>query len=71
MVQNLAAPVGTALIGLAATVGATVAVCLGHIDSATYIAIIGPLAGVGVGAGIHAAGTTSGVAITNGKAPGP
>ena len=53
--------VGTAVIGLAAVIGATVAVCLGHIDSATYIAIIGPIAGVGVGAGVHAQGVTTGV----------
>lgn len=50
---------GTALIGFAAVVGATVAVCLGHIDTSTYIAVVGPLAGVGVGAGIHAAGVNT------------
>ncbi len=60
---------GTAAIGVAAVVGASVAVCLGHIDSATFIAIVGPLAGVGVGAGIHTAGVTSGVVASNGHTP--
>ena len=50
---------GPFLIGLAAVIGASVAVCLGHIDSATYIALVGPVAGVGVGAGVHAAGVGS------------
>lgn len=51
--------IGTVLIGLAAVIGATVAVCLGHISEATYIALVGPIAGVGVGAGVHAQGVTT------------
>ncbi len=47
------------LTGLAAIIGASVAVSLGHIDTATYIAIIGPIAGVGVGAGVHASGVST------------
>ena len=44
------------LIGLTTVVGATVAVCTGHIDPTTFIALVGPVGGVGVGAGVHAAG---------------
>lgn len=54
------------VIGLAAVVGASVAVSLGHIDSSTYIAVVAAFGGVGVGAGVHAAGTTTGVAAANG-----
>lgn len=54
----------TALIGgviaLAAIVGATVAVCLGHIDSSTYSAIVGGGLTGGIGVGAHAAGVKQG-----------
>lgn len=56
---------GSAAIALAAVIGATIAVCLGHISEATYIAIVGPVAGVYVGAGVHA----QGVATTPGQGP--
>ena len=49
---------GAFALGIVGIVGATVAVCLGHIDAPTYIAVVGPVLGVGVGAGVHAAGTT-------------
>lgn len=52
--------VGAILIALAAIISATVAVTTGHIDTATYIAIVGPVAGVGVGIGAHSAGVASG-----------
>ena len=58
-------------IGLAAIVGASVAVCLGHIDAPTYIGIVSAFGGVGVGAGVHAAGTTTGAAVSNGKVEQP
>jgi hypothetical protein len=50
------------VIGLAAVVGASVAVCLGHIDQSTYIAVVAAFGGVGVGAGVHAAGVNTGTA---------
>jgi hypothetical protein len=56
-------------VGLVAIVGASVAVCLGHIDPSTYIAVVASFGGVGVGAGVHAAGTTSGAAVANGTSP--
>lgn len=56
---------GSAAAAIVVAVGATVAVCLGHIGEATYIAIVGPIAGVYVGAGIHA----QGVATTAGQGP--
>lgn len=49
--------IGALLLGLAAVIGATVAVCLGKIDAPTYIAVVTTFGGVGVGAGVHAAGT--------------
>lgn len=58
------------LFGLAGIIGASVAVCLGHIDTSTYIAIVGPVLGVGVGAGVHASGTTTGAAVSNGNSTG-
>jgi hypothetical protein len=45
------------VLGLAAIVGATVAVCLAKIDASTYIAVVTTFGGVGVGAGVHASGT--------------
>jgi len=44
-------------LGALGVIGATVAVCMGKIDAPTYIGIVGPVLGVGVGAGVHAAGT--------------
>lgn len=53
---------GPALIGgviaIVAIVGATVAVCLGHIDAGAYTGLVGVALGGGVGAGAHAAGVT-------------
>jgi len=46
------------VIALAAIVGATVAVCLGHIDAGAYTGLVGVALGGGVGAGAHAAGVT-------------
>lgn len=46
------------VIALAAIVGATIAVCLGHIDSGAYTGLVGVALGGGVGAGAHAAGVT-------------
>lgn len=48
---------GAYALGLAAIIGATVAVCLGKIDAPTYIGVVVAFGGVGVGAGVHAAGT--------------
>ena len=52
-------------LGAIALVGASVAVCLGHIDASTYIAIVASFGGVGVGAGVHQAGTVTGVEAAN------
>lgn len=49
-----------AVIALAAIIGATVAVCLGHIDAAAYTGIVGAGLGGGLGAGAHAAGVNQG-----------
>lgn len=46
----------TAVVIVTAIAGATVAVCLGHIDSATYATIVAGGLGLGAGAGAHAAG---------------
>lgn len=54
--MNVTPQLTALLVGLAGVIGATVAVCLGHIDAPTYIGVVGPVLGVGVGAGIHAAG---------------
>lgn len=59
MMQPVAPQTLTLLIGLASVVGATVAVCLGHIDQSTYIAIVAAVGGVGLGAGVHAAGVNT------------
>jgi hypothetical protein len=34
-------------------------VCLGKIDAPTYIGIVGPVLGIGVGAGVHASGVAT------------
>lgn len=49
-----------AAVALAAIAGATVAVCLGQIDGATYVAIVGTFGAFGAGAGAHASGVTQG-----------
>lgn len=49
-----------AVIAIVAIIGATVAVCLGHIDASAYSAIIGAGLGGGLGAGAHAAGVNQG-----------
>lgn len=49
---------GAYALGLAAVIGATVAVCLSKIDASTYVSIVVAFGGVGVGAGVHAAGTS-------------
>lgn len=46
------------VLGALGIVGANVAVCLDKIDAPTYIGIVGTVLGVGVGAGVHAAGTS-------------
>lgn len=56
---NMTALTGGA-IALAAIIGATVAVCLGHIDSSTYSAIVGGGLTGGIGVGAHAAGVKQG-----------
>ena len=58
-------------LGVVALVGASVAVCLGHIDASTYIAIVASFGGVGVGAGVHQAGTVTGVEAVNATAQHP
>lgn len=45
------------VVAVCAIAGATVAVCLGHIDASTYSAIVAGFGGAGVGVGAHAAGT--------------
>jgi hypothetical protein len=47
-------------LGLAGITAATVAVCLGKIDAASFTAIVSGVLGVGLGAGAHAQGVTSG-----------
>lgn len=48
------------IVAAIAIAGATVAVCLGHIDSATFVAVVGTFGGVVTGAGAHASGVTQG-----------
>lgn len=48
------------IVAIVAIVGATVAVCLGHIDGAGYLGLVAALAGAGVGAGAHASGVKQG-----------
>lgn len=47
----------SAVVALAVIAGATVALCLGHLDSQTFAALVGSFGGAGVGIGAHAAGT--------------
>ena len=61
---------GAFVLALAGVAGATVAVCLGHIDQPTYIGLVGPILGVGIGAGVHAQGVDSGSTTTTARAPG-
>ena len=68
--MTFTAQLGAFVLALAGVVGATVAVCLGHIDSPTYIGLVGPVLGVGVGAGIHAQGVNTGSGGTGGTGSG-
>lgn len=45
------------VVALGTIAGATVAVCLGHIDAQTFAAIVAGAGGAGIGVGAHAAGT--------------
>lgn len=45
-----------AIVAVTAIIGATVAVCLGQIDGQAYSTLVGTVAGIGVGAGVHASG---------------
>lgn len=49
-----------AIVTVVVVVGATVAVCLGHIDAGTFAGIVGAGLGGGIGAGAHAAGVKQG-----------
>ena len=49
-----------AAVAIAALVCATVAVCLGHLDSGAYAGIVGSVVGLALGAGAHAAGVKQG-----------
>ena len=49
----------SAIVALAAIAAATVAVVLGDIDGQSFVAIVGPLGGVFVGVGAHAAGVNA------------
>lgn len=51
---------GGAIVSVIAIIGATVAVCLGHIDAGTFAGIVGAGLGGGIGAGAHAAGVKQG-----------
>ena len=55
-------PAAVAIVAIAA---ATVALCLGHIDQATFVAIVGSFGGVGIGAGAHAAGVNAGASSSS------
>lgn len=50
----------SATVSIVAIVGATVALCLGHIDGGAFAGIVGGLGGVGAGVGAHAAGVRTG-----------
>lgn len=56
---NLPGVIG-GIIAIVAICGATVAVCLGHIDSAAFTGIVAGVGGGGLGAGAHAAGVKQG-----------
>ncbi|TMC48763.1 MAG: hypothetical protein E6J20_18515 [Chloroflexi bacterium] len=70
MAQTLT-QLGAYVLGLAAIVGATVAVSLGKIDAPTYVSIVVAFGGVGVGAGVHAAGTAVPTANSSPKSQPP
>jgi hypothetical protein len=57
--NNIGTAIGGA-IALVAVIGATVAVCLGHITASDFQGIIGVALGAGVGLGAHAAGVKQG-----------
>lgn len=52
-----------------ALVGATVAVCLGHIDQQSYVGLVGLALGGGIGVGAHAAGTSAGLVAASTPTP--
>jgi hypothetical protein len=56
---NLPGVLGAA-IAIVAIIGATVAVCLGHIDGSAFTGIVAGVGGGGLGAGAHAAGVKQG-----------
>lgn len=68
--MTFTAQLGAFVLALAGVTGATVAVCLGHIDQPTYIGLVGPVLGVGVGAGIHAQGVSTGSGTAGGTGSG-
>lgn len=47
-------------IAIVAIISATVAVCLGHIDSAAFTGIVAAVGGGGLAAGAHASGVKQG-----------
>lgn len=47
------------IVAVTAVVGATVSLALGHITAGDYLALVGPIVGVSVGVGAHAAGVSS------------
>lgn len=70
MTTDQLAQVGALVVGLAVIAAATVAVCIGKIDAPTYIGLIGPVAGLGLGVGAHASGTVAGAkAASTGTPP--
>lgn len=60
---STAVALGGVAVALAAIIGATVAVSLGHIDSAAYTGLLGAFVGFGGGVG-----TGAGFARSNGAA---
>lgn len=58
MMSKLSGGMGALLVAVATIASATVALCLGHIGGETYVALVGPFAGTGVGVGIFAAGVS-------------
>jgi hypothetical protein len=57
--MNVSTQTGAFVLALAGVIGSTVAVCLGHIDTSTYVALVGPIVGAAAGVGAHAAGVTT------------
>lgn len=53
-------PLMGGIIAVVAIIGATVAVCLGHIDTSTYSGIVGVGIGGGLGVGAHSSGVSQG-----------